>query len=211
MVTIYLHTFSEPLPDELFQQHLARLPDAVCYKIMRYRKWEDRHRALFGKLMLLRGLADHGFPDFDLTQLTYNKREKPALGGALNFNISHAGKVVVCGFFTKGQIGIDVEIFKSIELEDYEFIFDTATFRQLRQAHDSTGAFFEAWTIREAILKAEGSGLTEDAKKIKYKDGLATFKGQNWYVRPFPVPAQHIAHIATSQPAGTVKLVKVTG
>ena len=209
MVTIYLHTFSEPLTDDLFQQHLSCLPASVCYKIMRYRKWEDRHRALFGKLMLLRGLADHGFPDFDLTELTYNDQQKPQLVGNLNFNISHAGQVVVCGFVTKGQIGVDVEIFKPIELEDYEFIFDAETFRELRQSHDPMGAFFEAWTIREAILKAEGSGLTEDAKKIKYKDGLATFKNQKWYVRPFPVPTQHIAHLATSEPEGTVQLVKV--
>lgn len=209
MVTLYIHTFTEPLADDLFQQYLSQLPSAVCYKIMRYRKWEDRHRALFGKIMLLRGLTDHGFPDYDLSQLTYNEQQKPQLAGDISFNISHAGQVVVCGFVTKGDIGVDVEIFKPIDLEDFEFIFDTETFRQLRQANDSTGAFFEAWTIREAILKAEGSGLTEDAKKIKYKDGTAIFKNQNWYIRPFPVPLQHIAHLATSEPIGTVQLIKV--
>ena len=176
---------------------------------MRYRKWEDRHRALFGKVMLRRGLDDHGLKDFDLKNLSYNKLQKPILPETTQFNISHAGNVVICAFNTKGLVGVDVEIIKPITLEDYEFIFDTDTFRQLRQARDQEGAFFEAWTIREAILKAEGSGLTEDAKKIIYKDGVAKFKNQNWFIKPFPVPKQHIAHLATNTPVGTLKLIKV--
>ncbi len=176
---------------------------------MRYRKWEDRHRALFGKIMLRRGLDDHGLKDFNLKDLLYNKLQKPALPGPVQFNISHAGNVVVCAFNTEGLIGVDVEFVKPVTLEDYEFIFDTDTYRQLRQARDQEGAFFEAWTIREAILKAEGSGLTEDAKKIVYKDGKARFKNQDWFIKTFPVPKHHLAHFATNAPVGTLKLVKV--
>jgi len=176
---------------------------------MRYRKWEDRHRALFGKIMLRRGLDDHGLQDFNLKDLIYNKLQKPGLPGAVQFNISHAGNVVICGFNTNGLIGIDVEVVKPITLEDYEFIFDTDTYRQLRQARDQEGAFFEAWTIREAILKAEGSGLTEDAKKIIYKDGKAKFKNQEWFIKTFPVPKHHLAHLATNAPVGTLKLIEI--
>ncbi len=209
MVTIYVHNFSKPLPKSDFEDHLLQFPNAIGKKIMRYRKWEDRHRALFGKIMLRRGLDDHGLKDFDLKNLTYNKLQKPELPGTTQFNISHAGNVVICAFNTEGLIGVDVEIIKPVTLEDYEFIFDTDTFRQLRQARDQEGAFFEAWTIREAILKAEGSGLTEDAKKIIYKDGVAKFKDQRWFIKPFPVPKQHIAHLATNAPVSTLKLVKI--
>jgi len=209
LVTIYVHNFSEQLPKTVFEDYLLQFPEAIGKKIMRYRKWEDRHRALFGKLMLRRGLDDHGFSNFELKDLTFNKMQKPELPGELQFNISHAGNVVICGFNTNGLIGVDVEILKPVLLEDYEFIFDTDTFRQLRQARDQEGAFFEAWTIREAILKAEGSGLTEDAKKILYKDGKAKFKNQDWFIKPFPVAKQHIAHLATNSPVGTLKLVKV--
>jgi len=176
---------------------------------MRYRKWEDRHRALLGKVMLRRGLDEHGLKDFDLKNLIYNKLQKPQLPGKVQFNISHAGNVVICAFNTDGVIGVDIEIIQPITLEDFEFIFDTDTFRQLRQARDQEGAFFEAWTIREAVLKAEGSGITEDAKKIIYQDEVAKFKDQEWFIKPFPVPKKHIAHIATKAPVGTLKLVKV--
>jgi len=209
LVTIYVHNFSEPLNKSEFEDYLLQFPDAMSKKIMRYRKWEDRHRALFGKVMLRRGLDEHGLKDFDLKDLRYNKLKKPELPGAVQFNISHAGNVVICAFNTEGVIGVDVEIIKPVILEDYEFIFDTDTFRQLRQAGDQEGAFFEAWTIREAILKAEGSGLTEDAKKIVLKDGIAKFKDQEWFIKPFPVPKQHIAHLATNAPVGTLKLIKV--
>jgi len=209
LVTIYVHNFSKPLSSSVFEDYLLQFPNAMGKKIMRYRKWEDRHRALFGKIMLRRGLDEHGLKGFDLKDLTYNKLQKPQLPGAVQFNISHAGNVVICAFNTEGLIGVDVEIIKPIILEDYEFIFDTDTVRQLRQARDQEGAFFEAWTIREAILKAEGSGLTEDAKKIIYKDGAAKFKNQEWFIKPFPVPKQHIAHLATKAPVGTLKLVKV--
>lgn len=209
MVTIYVHYFSDPLPNSVFEDYLLQFPDAMGKKIMRYRKWEDRHRALFGKVMLRRGLDEHGLKDFDLKYLRYNKLQKPELPGKVQFNISHAGNVVICAFNTDGLIGVDVEMITPVVLEDYEFIFDTDTFRQLRQARDQEGAFFEAWTIREAILKAEGSGLTEDAKKIVLKDEIARFKDQAWFIKPFPVPKQHIAHLATNAPVGTLKLIEV--
>jgi len=209
LVTIYVHYFSDPLPNSVFEDYLLQFPDAMGKKIMRYRKWEDRHRALFGKVMLRRGLDEHGLKDFDLKYLRYNKLQKPELPGKVQFNISHAGNVVLCAFNTDGLIGVDVEIIQPVLLEDFEFIFDTDTFRQLRQARDQEGAFFEAWTIREAILKAEGSGLTEDAKKIVLKDEIARFKDQEWFIKPFPVPKQHIAHLATNAPVGTLKLIEV--
>ncbi len=209
MVTIYVHYFSEPLPTSVFEDYLLQLPDAMGKKIMRYRKWEDRHRSLLGKVMLRRGLDEHGLKDFDMKDLTYNKLQKPKLPGKVQFNISHAGNVVICAFNTAGVIGVDVEIIQPVVLEDFEFIFDADTFRQLRQARDQEGAFFEAWTIREAILKGSGNGITEDAKKIVYKDEIAKFKNQTWFIKPFPVPKQHIAHMATTTPVSTLKLIKV--
>ena len=48
------------------------LPDILAKKINRYRKWEDRQSVLFGKLLLLKGLQEYGFPTNCLKQLEYN-------------------------------------------------------------------------------------------------------------------------------------------
>lgn len=206
-VTIYYHYFDQPLPDDKWQAYLHLLPENIQQKITRYRKWEDQHRALFGKILLLKGLKDFGLEDFKLEDLEYNRLQKPILPGNLQFNIAHAGAVIICGFSTNGEIGVDVEPIRPIQLEDYEFIFDAQTFSGLRQARDQEGAFFEAWTIREAILKAEGSGLTEDAKKIKYQNGKAVFKETDWWVYPIGMVGNYVAHLATRNEVGRLARV----
>lgn len=185
------------------------LPDILAKKINRYRKWEDRQSVLFGKLLLLKGLQEYGFPTNCLKQLEYNKMGKPYLTSAPSFNISHADNYVVCAFNPKGRIGVDIEKIKSVELNDYQFLFDKESFRAIRQAADPEGAFFENWTIREAILKADGHGLTEDVKNIILSDQIAEYKETQWYIKPLLLQVGYLTHLAIEHQEEAIEVKKI--
>ena len=197
MIKIFHTRLSPPIPAKRLAEYLEDLPFPLQHKIRRYRKTEDLQRVLLGKLLLRHGLQELCPALADLNLVKYSKTGKAFLQGAPQFNLSYAGEYLLCAFHTEGQIGIDIEQIRPIDLDDYPFLFQGEVFRAIRQAADPAGAFFENWTIREAILKAEGCGATEEAKHIVVKNGEATFKGEQWYYQPVPVASGYLAYFAT--------------
>lgn len=209
MIKVFYTNFDKELSTEMLGDYLMDLPNVLAKKINRYRKWEDRQSVLFGKLLLLKGLAEYGFPANCLKKLEYNKMGKPFLPSAPAFNISHSDNYVVCAFNPNGRIGIDIEKIKSVELNDYQFLFDKESFRAIRQAADPAGAFFENWTIREAVLKADGHGLTEDVKNIILSDHVAEYKETRWYIKPLVLQIGYLTHLATEHPTEEIEVRKI--
>jgi phosphopantetheinyl transferase len=81
----------------------------------------------------------------------------------VTFNLAHAGEYVICALAANRDVGVDVEA----ERTDVDFVglarqyFSAGETRNLeasscpRRAH----LFYKYWTLKEAYLKAEGSGL----------------------------------------------------
>ena len=189
--------------------YLRTLPYFISKKIRRYRRWQDQQSALLGKMLLLKGLQEYGYTADVLDYLEKEKLDKPFIPQTIEFNISHSGKYILCAFNPNGKVGVDVELVQSIDLHDYQFIFDKETFRSIRQAIDMKGAFFEAWTIREAILKADGCGLTEMAKEIKIINNVAYLQGKEWYIQPLLLERGYLAHVASEYRKESVSLIRV--
>lgn len=204
MIKICYTTIDLSLESDKLLYYLKRLPTFLRKKIQRYRKPEDFQRVLFGKLLLQNGLEQLGCPSNALEHLQYGKRGKPFLPSGPQFNISYGGKYILCAFNTEGAIGIDLEKIRPIELNDYSFLFKGEVFRSIRQAADPSGAFFENWTIREAILKAEGTAAIEEAKLIQVKETSAIFKEKEWYYKPLLLDSGYLAHWATDVRVGKV-------
>jgi 4'-phosphopantetheinyl transferase len=95
-----------------------------------------------------------------------NRFGKPELirkAGArpLRFNLSHSGDVGLLAITRSGEIGADVEVIRAIEPEVAKANFsrrELADLKKLRAGEWLIG-FFNCWTRKEAILKAEGCGL----------------------------------------------------
>ena len=97
-------------------------------------------------------------------EFTFGKRGKPAVrGAALRFNLSHSGAMAACAMALDEEIGIDIELIRS--MSDLESIarrfFHTEECRQLlaQREEDRETAFFRCWTRKEAYIKALGDGL----------------------------------------------------
>jgi 4'-phosphopantetheinyl transferase len=87
----------------------------------------------------------------------------PVTSGALHFNLSHAGGVVVCLVGERPEIGVDVEDTQrtspTIEIADRFFSPAEATALRALSPERQQERFFVYWTLKEAYIKARGLGL----------------------------------------------------
>lgn len=82
----------------------------------------------------------------------------------LTFNLSHTDGMITLAVGRSHQIGIDVEntrnIAAPIQIAERFFAIDEVEFLKKTPASARQELFFELWTLKEAYLKARGSGLT---------------------------------------------------
>ena len=96
---------------------------------------------------------------------SYNAWGKPALSDcALEFNLSHSRDLALYALARDRAVGIDVEFIRDDPacLEIAEGHFSRREVKTLRALHRSqrAPAFFNCWTRKEALIKAQGQGLS---------------------------------------------------
>lgn len=101
-----------------------------------------------------------------LLQFSQNRYGKPVISqlprsAALNFNLSHTKGLALLGVARGMEIGLDVEQIQPIEAEVATQYFSPCELITLGQLEESAWlhGFYNCWTRKEAILKAEGVGL----------------------------------------------------
>jgi 4'-phosphopantetheinyl transferase len=124
------------------------------------RRYVAAHRALRAVLTEEAGLGPG-------EEFILGPNGKPSLsrGGAASFNLSHSGEWAVIAVAHGADIGVDVEVPRSMDDLDElaQQHFGAAELRELYRTSDPgdrLAAFFRGWTRKEACLKAIGSGLT---------------------------------------------------
>jgi 4'-phosphopantetheinyl transferase len=182
----------------------------------RFRVPEDRARFVIGRRLLAALLHEHLHHPPGPLELALTERGRPHLpdAPATAFSISHAGSLVAVALATGGRVGIDVESLRGrIDLaalaKRIHNPADLARFAALPDA-DKPGAFFRAWTGKEAILKAKGTGLSGDMKAISVPLNSAITHvhetGASWQLQPLPVPAGYVGAIAWDDPGKAIRL-----
>ncbi|MCT7951979.1 4'-phosphopantetheinyl transferase superfamily protein [Ancylothrix sp. C2] len=106
-------------------------------------------------------------------KFTYSKQGKPALHTETQicFNLSHSHQLALYAITLNKEIGIDVEFVRPITeaeniVKNYFSDKESALFNTISIAHQ-TEAFFNAWTRKEAYLKATGQGLIQPLNEIE--------------------------------------------
>ena len=93
-----------------------------------------------------------------------NQFGKPELAGEtlLKFSLSHSKTVAVLAVDHAQPVGVDVEDVRPIEAEVADRHFSATELADLRglQGEAWLAGFYRCWTRKEAILKAEGVGLS---------------------------------------------------
>jgi 4'-phosphopantetheinyl transferase len=183
MITVLYTSIQGPLPDRLYRDCLRQLPPHLQEHNGRFRRWQDRHANLFGKLLLLEGLQQYGFPPDCLYGLQYNAYARPAISQKVDFNISHSGSYVVCALTQGQRIGIDVEQIMPVAWENFSAVMTQQQWKEIHVSDDPLRTFFTYWTIKESVIKADSRGLSLALDNIHIEGNRVQCEGTAWYFR----------------------------
>ena len=106
-------------------------------------------------------------------QFEYNEHGKPAIVGhpEIFFNFSHCKEAVLCAI-SEQPVGVDVESVRSFNDSLVHYTMNEDEIREIETAEDRAVAFIRLWTMKEAALKLEGTGISKDMKQVLQQDGL---------------------------------------
>lgn len=136
---------------------LSYLPEEFSERALRYQFPQDAYNFVLGRLMLKKALKSLALSDKSLNAISYNEAGKPLIEG-ISFSISHSQDLVACAFAERGNIGLDVEYPRAIKRTHFRHCFNDREW-ELIQKDESMHTFYQYWTQKEAILKANGLGL----------------------------------------------------
>lgn len=132
--------------------------------------------------------GDHGKPHLPNNEL-------------LAFNLSHSGSCALLAITGGSLVGIDVEERRPIDEPTAiaEQFFSVREVRQFRQLDDSEliDGFFNAWTRKEAFVKAIGMGLSFPLESFDVtlapgsQARLLSLRAEEWSSHPWTLHALH--------------------
>lgn len=138
--------------------------------ILRYHFEVDRRLSLYAALLTRMQLSI--YTKIPADQLIFEKgaHKKPYLCNDSNvhFNYSHTKSCILLGI-SDTPIGVDIERVKDVPYSIMNSIFHPEEIKYIVQSKDEaikSSCFFQIWTKKEALLKYNGTGLTENMKQI---------------------------------------------
>jgi 4'-phosphopantetheinyl transferase len=142
------------------------LPSGEQRRARQLRFGKNRTTYVLGKYVIRTLLARTLHLPPQAIEFVFNKYGKPALvgDGGVTFSLAHSDKHVICALAANRDVGVDIEA----ERTDIDFIglarqyFCAGETRNLEEASSCARRghlFYKYWTLKEAYLKAEGSGL----------------------------------------------------
>ena len=211
MITIlYARCSDARMEPALYAHRLARIPQSMQAQVRRYRKWQDAQACLAGKILLQNGLESLTNDADALSRICYNEFGRPFMpGSSLDFNISHAGVYVVCALGGSQRVGIDLECVRPVDIELFRNQVSLHDWNLICAAPDKTNAFYEYWTRREAVAKADGRGLGVPFSGMAVSGGAVCLDGEIWHLQNVPFASGYACHLAASQP-GPFRLINAT-
>jgi 4'-phosphopantetheinyl transferase len=211
MIHIHYIKLEEELREGVFKSYLKQLPAAMQNRVLRYRRWQDRQSALFGKLLLLNGMKTVSFPAFKLDDLQYSAFKRPFVEGALDFNISHSGAYTMCAISEEKRVGVDIEEIKAIPITDFKDQFSEKEIQAMLDSADVYKSFYKLWTQKEAFLKAIGTGLYLPLHKVFIEENAIFFENIQWYLTSLEVDDNYAAHVCAEvkNPEIRLKMIEI--
>lgn len=200
--------FDRPLDAATFDFYCAQLPANEQERLRSFRRWEDATASLIGKMLLIKLLAPLNL-NLKLADMQHSEDNRPFFNDSVDFNITHSGNCVACAVAQGVKVGIDVEQVREIRLSDFEQVLSYKEMRLVEQSSAKNQAFYQIWTQKEAIVKADGCGLVVDLNEIDTTVPPVNLNGRLWHVKQVEVSANYVMSIAFNNPAAQIEQIAI--
>jgi len=127
----------------------------------------DRERFIVGRGKLRAILSRYAGCQPAKLRFEYGPHGKPYIAASdlsLHFNLSHSDRFAAMAVSSAVEIGIDIEKIRPIDLDIADHYFSRAEVAALINlpADERIDGFFRCWTLKEAVIKGLGVGLSLD-------------------------------------------------
>lgn len=209
----YTHAAVENISPDILEAWtragVEELPAGKREQIMRLRPPLSRFSSAIGWQLVKFGFRHSGHADFELSRLQFDDRKKPCWPGAAHdFNLSHSGSLLACALTDNGMVGIDVELVRPLR--------DERMFEQILATQETLPPdadhhlFFQYWTRKEAVIKAEGSGGVWDMPDVRLQETEAYYKNACWKLYPVDLVPGYAACVACDRSSPDIHIECVT-
>ena len=133
---------------------------------LRFKHELGRKQCAAAYLLLCQGLRE----EYGITEppiFEYGEHGKPVIVGhpEICFNISHCREAVMCVLSNK-PVGVDIESVHRYSESLARYTMNDEEMKQILQAENPAVQFTKLWTMKEAVLKLSGHGLTDNLKVV---------------------------------------------
>lgn len=161
-------------------------------------KWEDAQLSLVGRELLLYGLKKMNKP-LSESNIKYSKFGKPYFSNeTLNFNISHAGKIVICVLIDGHTVGVDIEEKKHQIFNSFKSRMTKNEWEQIIQSDDQSDTFLTYWVRKEAVVKAHGQGLSIPLHSFEIINNKTVINKDTYYLKQIKIDPKYTCFIAST-------------
>lgn len=224
---VHVWCFSLLISEEKINYFLTLLNEKEQQRAKRFKFAKHQHAFIAGRGQLRILLSQYLECDPKAVEFEYNQYGKPQIknNSHLQFNLSHSEGVALCAVTLNNAIGVDIEYMGN----DHDIIaiadryFST---RESNELHGLQGAekiqgFYNAWTRKEAFLKAYGQGLSYSLKNVEVtiipeQDAKilalhhAQLNAKDWYMQALHPIKNYAAAVVVQGEVQQVNLFRVS-
>lgn len=192
-------------------------------RAQRFRVESARSQFICGRGFLRRLLGGYLDCPPQAVQFTRNEFDKPYVfypETSLHFNLSHSGDFVLCGFRWHRDLGVDIEECRpNVDIESISrryFARNEIDFIFAQNGEERLPRFFRVWTRKEAVIKALGTGISDELLALDIPVDLSQERlfcrlpypqlGTDWTLMSLPCSSGYEAAMAVQ---GTVHQVQL--
>lgn len=207
---------------------LRKLPLDEQALAARFLHLRDRLAFAIGRVLARSMLSHYAAEPIGDWRFERNRYGKPAIvrdaeTPDLRFNISHCAGAVVVAVAHEHEVGVDVELLDEgkadcLELAREHFTASEVDLLKGLPTAQQQRAFLALWTLKEAYLKARGTGLSEPLSEVSFRldppsivsSATDLNRADRWFFAQEQLPSQHLLAIAAERHSEETILYRVT-
>jgi len=172
---------------------------------------DDKKRMMLSRFILKLLITNYPEKELNINQLTFDNYGKPSLPG-MSVSISHSGEYAAVSISENDKIGIDIQKHEYLELNDYKSFLSEDEMMRIEELNikEKRLLFYSIWSNKEAIMKADGRGMSIDPKNINLKPnhGLVIDSVETWFSIKCPKIDGYSIALYSNNPKSVYKWIR---